>query len=141
MRTTHFPTNPMLCRLSGVLLLLGALVPAAMAHPLSQGSLDVTVTRDGIDVHARVTLEEVSVTNMLVPPDPTKPPVSGASDEAFKQHADYLAVHLHFTADGKPLVGRVMKVTPPVRVSDLKNSSALYQLQYLFPTASPRVIG
>ena len=124
-----------------MLLFLGVLVPTAGAHPLSQGSLEVTVHPDRIDVRARVTLEEVSVTNMLVEPDPLRPPTAGMSEEAFKQHADYLAAHLHFTADGKPLIGRVIDVTPPPEVSDVKNSSAVYKFAYSFPTPSPRVIG
>jgi hypothetical protein len=127
--------------LVGALLFLSLLAPAAGAHPLSQGSLDVTVQQDRIDVRARVTLEEVSVTNMLVIPPTTRPAGASASDEPFVLHADYLAAHLHFSADGIPLVGRVMSVTPPATHSDIKNSSAVYTLQYSFPVSSPRVIG
>src|SRR3954471_420957 len=82
----------------------------AQAHPLTQGSLDVVIAADRINVTARVTLEEVSVTNMLATRDPLRPPASGASDEAFAEHAEYLAKHLHFAADGRALVGRVVRV-------------------------------
>src|SRR5918993_5354491 len=53
-----------------LLICLLAVARSAGAHPLSQGALDVTVHRDRVTVRARVTLEEVSVTNMLVPPAP-----------------------------------------------------------------------
>jgi len=116
------------------------LMSAANAHPLSQGSLDVTIHPDRIDVHARVTLEEVSITNMLVPPAANQPVVAGDSAEAFRQHAKYLAAHLHFNADGKPLVGRVVDVTPPPQGATANNSSAIYNLEYAIPSPSPKAI-
>jgi hypothetical protein len=140
MHTRHDPRRKSFHSLAFLLIFLGALASTAAAHPLTQGVLDVTIRPDRIDVRARVTLEEVSVTNMLVAPDPARPPVSGASDEAFRQHAAYLAAHLHFTADGKPLAGRVIDVTPPVHASDVKVASAVYNLEYSFPVSSPRVI-
>jgi hydrogenase/urease accessory protein HupE len=96
--------------LTGALLWVLGWSPAALAHPLTQGALDVVIAADRISVTARVTLEEVSVTNMLATRDPLRPPVSGASDEAFAEHAEYLAAHLRFAVDGRPLVGRVVKV-------------------------------
>jgi hypothetical protein len=118
-----------------VVLCLMVRVPTADAHPLSQGSMDVTIHPDRIDVHARVTLEEVSVTNMLVAPD-----VSGASDKAFEQHAKYLTAHLHFTADSEPLVGRVIDVIPPAAGATGTTSTAVYDLEYSLPASSPRAI-
>src|SRR4051794_8728995 len=67
-----------------VLALLGALAPAASAHPLSEGSLDVVIHAGRVEVRARVTDDEVSVTNMLsaVPSEPASP-----KDPIYWQHA------------------------------------------------------
>jgi len=90
----------------------------ASAHPLSQGTLEIVIHPDRVDVRAHVTVEEASVTNMLTD---TAPPSSAANPAAapaapsnsYDQHARYLVAHLHLAADGKPLVGRVVGVTPP----------------------------
>ena len=117
---------------TGILVLLGALAAPATAHPLSQGSLDVVIHPDRVVVHARVTVEEVSVTNMLATRDPLRPPPSGASDEAYGEHARYFVEHLHLTADGNPLTGRVVRVRPPARAQEQR---ATYELEYR-PAAS-----
>jgi len=90
----------------------------ASAHPLSQGTLEVVIRPDRVDVRAHVTVEEASVTNMLTdsaPPSSSPGPNPGpaASAGGYDQHARYLVAHLHISADGKPLVGRVVGVTPP----------------------------
>jgi hypothetical protein len=119
-----------------VLMVAGAVALPTRAHPLTQGSLDVVIRADRVDVRARVTLEEVTVTNMLVTRDPLRPPPSGASDEAFAEHAAYLAEHLHFTAGGRPLVGRVVRVVPPDAKTGAQDQRASYELEYR-PTAPP----
>lgn len=90
-----------------------AAAPVANAHPLSQGALEVTVHPDRVTVRARVTAEEVAVTNMLVPPVPGEPagPASDAAELA--RHARYLAAHVHLSADGKPMTGTVVSLRPP----------------------------
>jgi hydrogenase/urease accessory protein HupE len=117
-----------------IVILLGALASPAMAHPLSQGSLDVLIRRDRVDVRARVTLEEVSVTNMLATRDPLRPPPSGASAEAYEEHAQYLAAHLRLTADGRPLVARVVRVLPPEagagKPVSMQAQRVTYELEY-----------
>jgi hypothetical protein len=136
-RTSRFP----LCRARRlpaaglILLVLLALLSAlpATAHPLSQGSLDVVVKPRSVTVRARVTLEEVSVTNMLATDDPLRPPVSADSQEAFDLHAQYLCEHLRFTADGKALTGRVVKATAPDAKAGTADQRAVYELEYPFP--------
>ena len=84
----------------------------ARAHPLSQGALDVVVHPDRVAVRARVTIEEMAVTTMLTAA-PGADLTAGGSAKAYERHAQYLAEHLHISADGKPLAGRVVGVTEP----------------------------
>jgi hydrogenase/urease accessory protein HupE len=119
---------------------LAALAPlAARAHPLTQGSLDVVIHGDRVDVTARVTLEEVSVTNMLAARDPLRPPVSGASDEAFAEHAEYLAGHLLIAVDRRPLVGRVVRVQG-TGAAGSQGQMVTYELEYRPPADAPSAL-
>src|SRR3954454_8922207 len=89
-----------------VAVLCCCLVPsAASAHPLSQGTLEVVVRANRVDVRAHVTIEEASVTNMLAGPDvapspsssssaapgssPSAAPPPAASAGGYEQHARY----------------------------------------------------
>jgi len=132
MPTVSRPLHRALHCLIGILFCLITANRAA-AHPLSQGSLNVVIHDDHLDVTARVTLEEVSVTTMLVTQDPLRPPVSAGSDEAFDEHARYLVSHLRFTTDGKPLVGRVVHATPPNPADGANAQRAVYALEYRLP--------
>src|SRR5689334_18909427 len=70
----------------------------ARAHPLSQGALEVVVHPDHVSVRARVTVEEVIITDLtttpLTPDAPaasTGEPVAKLSFEAtYARHARYL---------------------------------------------------
>ncbi|MDB5305464.1 MAG: hypothetical protein JWM97_3013 [Phycisphaerales bacterium] len=117
-------------------LLLLAASSFASAHPLSQGALDVTIHPDKVTVHARVTVEEVSITNSATTPGAPPGPWAATGLAAFEQHAAYLASHLHVTADGRPLPGGVVKVQPPDdSVPDL-NQHAVYDLEYSLPAGA-----
>jgi hypothetical protein len=131
-------------RFSFALIALATLLLAprpATAHPLSLGVLNVVVHPDRITVRARITTEEVQFTNSHTGKHPLPPELTGVDEAYFNQHASYLAAHLHFTVDGQPLIGRVVDVTPPADVSDLKTTSAVYNLEYPFPNPMPRAIG
>lgn len=83
---------------------LAAVVLAAprptMAHPVSQGALEMTVFPDRVAVLATVSQEEVLV-------------ASASRGGGRHDHGEYLADHLRIEADGRPLSGRV--VGPPGR--------------------------
>jgi hypothetical protein len=100
-----------------LLLLFAVLVAPAGAHPLSQGGLDVVVHSDHVAVQARITVEEVIITEMMTAMQANAPgEETGARrslDESYPHHAGYLAEHIHISADGVPLAGRVARVTPP----------------------------
>lgn len=111
--------------------------PTAGAHPLSQGSLDVVVFPDRVEVKAGVTVEEVSVTNMLALTTGTGPaaaPAGGMAGE-YDKHAQYLVEHLHVAVDGRPLAGMVIRASPPAEAGTTQPGAvstrmATYELEY-----------
>jgi hypothetical protein len=128
--------------LAAALAWLAAAAGPAGAHPLSQGALDVVVQPDRVDVRARVTFEEVAVTDMLTAaPGETEAAAAegaGALDRAYARHAKYLAAHVHVLADGKPLAGSVARVVPPDTAgttrpaggSSIDTEHVVYELEY-----------
>lgn len=115
--------------------------PMALAHPLSQGSLDVRVELKSISIRARVTVEEVAITNEATTPGAKPGPWATQAPTAFEQHAAYVASHLHIRVDGIDLAGGVMSVKLPSSVDPLINASAEYELIYALPTGhQPKLI-
>ena len=123
--------------LASVMLLLCA--RAGWAHPLSQGALDVVVHRDKVTVRARVTVEEVTVTNSATTPDALPGPWGATGVAVYEQHAAYLTSHLHVTVDGNSLAGGVVRVTPPEDPQPAQTDHAVYELEFipLHPIAQP----
>lgn len=117
------------------LLVLGCLPPRLFAHPISQGSLDVTIHPDQVVIRARVTVEEVLVTNRVTTPGATPDPFAAMDSAAYEQHAAYLASHLRVTLDGKPLPGGVATVAPPDNPQPGPSDMATYEL--LYPITPP----
>lgn len=135
-------------------ILAAALVTLAVAttaggHPLSQGALEVTVYPDKVAVRARVTVEEMTITNMLTTPDApdaasapaTGPSAQAAAAAEYGRHARYLAAHVHVSADGRPLAGRVAAVHPPETGTPdapvaTANQRAVYDLEYTRPKSA-----
>ncbi len=87
-------------------LILSALISGhpAMAHPVSQGAMDIIVRADRIDLRATVSLEEVLVATAM----------SGNKNaldrQALRKHGDYLLNRLDIRANGQPVAGRVLDV-------------------------------
>src|SRR5437660_3166208 len=90
--------------------LLFAGLRVTQAHPVAQGSMEIEIFPDKIHAQARVSMEEVFVQNAL---STDAKDVNVALDELCRRHGDYLVQHLHFFADGKPIAGRVTRVTKP----------------------------
>lgn len=124
------------------LLTCGLFAPKAQAHPLSQGSLGVTVYPDHVSVRARVTVEEMAVTNRLTSADAAPGPFGAMESAAYEQHAAYLAQHIEVLADGKRLSGGVSKVDPPEAAEPKSTDMATYELLYPLPpkASAPRQI-
>lgn len=103
----------------------------AFAHPLLQGALTVTIAKDQISILARISQEEVSVTNQATTDAPPGP-WAGAGLAAYEQHAAYLAAHLHVIADGSEIPAGVAKVSPPDDPTR-GDAQAVYELLYPLP--------
>src|SRR5438445_5711877 len=99
-------SRPCILPIAAILMVFASPAPA-IAHPLSQGALDVVIRPDKVIVRARVTVEEVTVTNSATGSNPLPGPWAAAGTTAYEQHADYLAKHLHLSADGTPLTASV----------------------------------
>ena len=102
-------------------------VCVARAHPVAQGSMDVSISPAKIEVRARVSLEEIFVANMHAP----SPATSLA--EACENHGDYLLSHLHLIADEHPLTG--VRVASPASPPGPGNTHVTYDFE--FPVSSP----
>jgi hypothetical protein len=90
----------------------------AIAHPVSQGAMDIIVHPDHIDLRATVSLEEVLVASTLGGKK------NKAGQEALSEHGDYLLNHLHINADEQPVVGQVLEV------SLQSTGQLIYRLEY-----------
>ena len=115
-----------------------ALVPTtAAAHPLSQGALDVVVRPDSVSVRARVTVEEVTVSNAATSPDAAPGPWAATGTAPYEQHAAYLAARLRVVADGVELPGGIVSVAPPDNPRPSPTDFANYDLLYPLPRKAP----
>ena len=108
--------------------LLAALVTIAcsqnsFAHPVAQGSLNVTLFPDRVRVEAALSAEEV-----LVAASGKQAVPSFAA--AVNGHGSYLLDHLQLVVDGRRLEGRVME-------SSLRGQP-MYDLEYALPSSAVR---
>ncbi len=115
-----------------LLLVLLLAAPAAPAHPVAQGAMDVTVLAGVIEIRARVTNEEALVAAAF----------GGGADagatleEVWQRHGEYLLAHLQLKADGRALSGKVTRVTPPAATAP--EGRVTYDLSYALPPGQPR---
>lgn len=109
------------CFLTCLLLIAFFGVRPVIAHPVSQGAMDIVVHADRIDLRATVSLEEVLVAA-----------ASGGKkyrtgQEAMQSHGDYLLHHLQVKADGKSVAGHVLEV--PRQTTGRLNYRLVYRLE------------
>src|SRR5678815_4382075 len=92
-----------------LILLVAALLPAVttFAHPVAQGAMEITVHRDRVAIRARVSVEEALVAEGFSKAEP-----AGGLEAIWPRHGSYLLQHFHVEADGMPLSGRLLHVTP-----------------------------
>ena len=108
---------------------------SSFAHPLLQGALTVSVSSDQVSIKARVSQEEVAVTNSATTPDAPPGPWAATGLAQYEQHAAYLSAHIHVIADGKEFPAGITKVTPPDDPTR-GDAQAVYELLYPLPPNS-----
>jgi hypothetical protein len=114
-------------RLPCVLVVLQLTALAAMAHPVAQGAMEIVVGADSIDIRARVSNEEAFIAEAFG----QKTDANTALDDVWRRHGEYLLAHVHLTADGTPLTGRVASIIAPGRTTP--EDRITYDLRFDFP--------
>ena len=104
----------------------------AQAHPVAQGRLEIEIFPDKIHARAQVSTEEVFVQNALSSRESaeTKP------DELYQRHGSYLLEHIRFSADEKPLAGRLTAVVTPHGPGVQR---AIYDFELVLPAPPARL--
>jgi hydrogenase/urease accessory protein HupE len=82
---------------------------SAVAHPVTQGAMNMRIHPGRLEIVVRVSTEEVFVASSFSPNANT----SDSLADVWKAHGEYLLNHLRFRADRQPLLGRVTAVEPP----------------------------
>ena len=118
--------------------LCSLLVPhSLLAHPISQGAMEIVVGRCSVLLRARVSVDEVCLSNCnwLFVNDQDMYDQKELAD-AFTKHGLYLLSHLHLSADGCLLAGKILKMTPPeipaegMDPRDTLTEFIVYELEY-----------
>ena len=109
----------------------GSVLPAD-AHPVAQGALEVRVLPGRVEARARVSVEEVFVASTFSASPGTAQ--ADTLEEVWRNHGEYLLAHFRVIADGQPLVGQVLTVTPPP--SSDPNARVTYEFTYPLANAS-----
>ena len=105
----------------GLVLIILWLPVLAFAHPISQGAMTIDVAPDKLIVHARVSTEEVLVTDAFGSSN------AASLAEAWQAHGQYFLSHVQIQADQQTLTGQVLKV------SESGANHILYDLEYALP--------
>ncbi len=93
----------------------------ALAHPISQGALDVELSPGKLHVRARVPVEEIFIANAFAAGNAT------SLADARKEHGHYFLQHFQIFADGRELAGAVTSLT------DADSNHIVYELDYPLP--------
>jgi hydrogenase/urease accessory protein HupE len=116
--------------------------PQAAAHPVSQGSMEVTIHPERIELRARVSTEEVFVRRAFAPMEAIAA-MPADLDAMWQDHGRYLLGHVRVFADGKPLAGRLTQVVaPPADTpANAGGDRLICHFEYpLDPASPPRVV-
>lgn len=111
------------------------LAALAAAHPVAQGSMDITLQSEAIEIRARVSNEEAFIAEALG----RNRTGSSALDQVWQRHGEYLLAHLHLSASGAPLTGKVLSWTRPGNPSP--EALVTYLLRYELPAGQPVPLG
>ena len=89
--------------------------------------MDVQIARDSVTVKARVSVEEILVESSFA----RTQRVIATLAELWPAHGSYLLAHCTVSADGAPLNGRVVRITPPEKPT--VGQFVIYEIEYEIP--------
>jgi hydrogenase/urease accessory protein HupE len=101
---------------------------SALGHPLLQNAMWVQFEPTRIRLAVNVSVREIGVAEGLKAENDNFDSVALAA--AVERHGDYVAKHLHVSADGRPLIGTVIKVTDPPIAAEPEKTFYQYELDY-----------
>jgi hypothetical protein len=110
--------------------LLLAGVATAVAHPSLSNTFWVLLEPGRVRVAVNVSVREITLAQGVA--DGAE---AAALTAAVEKHRAYVAAHLHISAGGEPLTGRVVKITEPPLLGDPEKTFYQYELEY--PVAAP----
>ena len=128
-------------RAAFALLRLLVIAPVAGAQPSVENAMDVVVHPDRVAISARISLPQLDIAHPIED-DGMGPVPAEKLSAAMEAHRPYLLGHLKVSADGTPLVGTVVSVTPPdkqVTWEYFDQHHATYELSYPLPAPPKRV--
>lgn len=117
------------CKLWGgrcLILLLSLIAGHVFAHPVAQGSMEIVVHPDRVEISARVSVEQAFVAESFSEDAPAE-----TTAAIWPRHGDYLLKHLYVDVNGAKLSGQVNKFTPPPAA--ITTAHIGYKLTYPFP--------
>src|SRR5438270_1196674 len=109
---------------------LGLWIATAGAHPVAQGSMEITVGSGYLQVVATVSTEEAFVAEALANKTDAK-----TLEAVWQRHGTYLLDHLMVEADGQRLVGKVERFAAVPASEHVR-----YELRYEVSARMPRSI-
>lgn len=111
---------------------------AASAHPLLQNAMWVQFEPTRVHIAVNVSVREIAVAQDLSAQGDNFEGTAVAA--AAEKDRDYILRHLQVSADGKPLTGKVLRVTDPPIFSEPEKTYYQYELEYPFSGAPPAKI-
>ncbi len=117
------------CKLRGarcLIFLFSLIAGHAFAHPVAQGSMEIVVHPDRVEISARVSVEQAFVEEGFSKNAPAENTAA-----IWPRHGDYLLKHLFVDVDGAKLAGQVINITPPPTA--IPTAHIGYELTYPFP--------
>ncbi len=109
-----------------LIFLLSLIAGHAFAHPVAQGSMDIVVHPDRVEIHARMSVEQAFVEQGFSNDAPAE-----NTEAIWPRHGEYILKHLFVDVDGSKLEGRVVKITPPPTA--IPTAHIGYEITYTFP--------
>lgn len=127
----RFATRLFVCMAIALIATGGA--DSLRAHPVAQGSLEVLLSDNTLELRARVSLEQIVVANTFAAAP------AASLEDSFQRHGEYLLEHLYVFADDQRLSGRRAGFQPPQPGPDATHATYVFEFPFESQPASFRL--